>query len=191
MGLFYSEQYSIASGIHTAFKAKGNKRILTINHGSEKREKMKSQFPYKKFESFTRENFIITVLYIQFSKSPSSFGKLYKELKTVEKKDVQEFKNKIIYYKKYMKDDIDIIQLEKGNNVDLDYIVGLYREKKIEWFTFYFFILFFSADSLEKVKKSRIDGSLIKSIEKLLLYVTFSEKGMSYIKTLMKDEIKI
>jgi len=188
MGLSYNEQYNICSGIFMAFNNKSNKRILSVSHGKEKREIMKQIFPYKQYESWTKENFILACLYIMFTKSPSSLNSSYELLVDIEEKNIMKFKNEILYYKKYLIDDINRINIESFD-VSLDYIISEYRLGKIKWYTFYFYILV--NNEMEKINKSRINKHLMEKINKLLLYITFSEKSVLEIRKLMKENISI
>jgi hypothetical protein len=190
MGLSYNEQYNIATGIHMAFSNKKSARILSVSHGQKKRDQMKSSFPYKQYENWTKSNFIIACLYVAFKKSPSSVNSMYAALSDVEEREVLTFKNEIIYYRKFLQEDINYIKINEGNSVNIDTITELYRNNKIKWFTFYFYVIVSGTDQA-KLERSRINGYLLRKIKKLLLYVTFSEKSMMEIKQIMKEGIDI
>jgi hypothetical protein len=189
--LGYQDQYSIVAGIYFAFnsKSKNKKRTLSVTHGKTKRDKMKSVFPYNLYEEWTRENFIIASLYIMFVNKPSSLISAFGCLKDLDEKSVMVFKNEIIYYRKFLKEDIEKIKMMEPNP-SYKFMANLYRKNEIRWFTFYFFIVVKNVD-IDKILKSRIDGFLYNNIKSLLLYVTFSQKSMMEVKELMLDTIDI
>lgn len=190
MSLSYNDQYNIAAGCYFAFSNKKcNKRTLSVSHSKQKRDKMKNILHYSKYENWSKENFIVAVLYINFEKKPSSLISLLNELNDLDDKDAMKFKNEIIYYKKFLNDDITNISIEEGNNISYEYMVNKYRKKQIKWYTFYFYLVV--SNNIERVQKSRIDSNLLLSIKKLLLYITFSQDSMMQIKKIMQDGIKI
>jgi len=191
MSISYFDMYNTSAGIQLAFtNNKSNKRLLSVSHKEPKRERMKKIFPESKFKSWTKENFIIANLYINFNKSPSSLEGAFEFLADVEDKEVFAFKNEIINYRKFLIEDINRIKVEEGNNPGLDYMIDEYRRNKIKWYTFYFYLIVSGTD-LEKLSKSRLNGYLLKKIKKLLLYVTFSEKSMLMVRELIQDGIQI
>jgi len=189
--LGYNEQYNIMAGVYFAFstKSKNAKRTLSVSHGKAKREKMKAVFPYNQYEEWSRENFILGALYINFVKKPSSLISAFQELKDLDEKAVMTFKNEIIYYRKFLKEDIDKIMLNEPNP-SYEYMAEAYRKNEIHWYTYYFYVIVKNID-VNKILKSRIDGFLYKNIKSLLLYVTFSQKSMMEVKNLMNDVIEI
>ncbi|MHB8097972.1 MAG: hypothetical protein ACYDD5_00070 [Sulfuricurvum sp.] len=190
MGLSYNELYNISAGIFMAFTNKTDKRILTVNHPKSKRDNLEKIFPVSKYKDYTKENFIVTVLYVNFMKAPSSLIGCFEMLSNLEDKEALGFKNKIISYRKYLIDDIEKIKIEQGTNVSLDYMITEYRNNNINWYTFYFYLIA-SGQSIDDLEKSRLNGYLLKKIKKLLLYVTFSEKSILLIRELLQDSITI
>ena len=189
--LSYSQQYDLVAGIYFAFSnKKANKRTLSVSHGKEKRDNMKLVFPYNHYEGFTKENFIVSVLYIMFTKKPSSLMSAVQDLKELDVKKAMQFKNEIIHYRKYLLDDIERLKIEEGTNIPFSIIKDKYRKNEIKWFTFYFFIIV-KGVNVQELEKSRVDGFLYNNIKKLLLYVTFSEKSIMEVKQLMQDTIQI
>jgi len=189
--LSYNDQYNIMAGIYFTFnsKSKNKKRTLSVQHGTAKRDKMRAVFPYNKYEEWSRENFIIAALYIMFTNKPSSLISAFTELKDLEEKKVMKFKTEIIYYRKYLKEDIEKIKILEPTP-SYKFMTSAYRKNQIKWFTFYFYITVKNI-SIEEISNSRIDGFLVRNIKSLLLYVTFSQKSMMEIKELMKDTIEI
>ena len=193
MSIGYNSMYGIAAGIFTAFSSKGKtKRTLSVNHSIEKKENMKILFSVNKYNLDTKENFIVYNLYINFKHSPSSLVGLLDKLRDLDVKEALKFKNEIINYNKFLKDDIDRINLEESS-VDINYMLNEYRMKRIYWFTLYFYIETSNEKgaSIEEISKSRINEKLIRNIERLLLYVSFSEKTKESVKELIKDRINI
>jgi len=189
--LSYNEQYNIMGGVYFAFNSKSTKakRTLSVSHGKQKRDKMKAVFPYKQYEEWTKENFVIASLYINFVKKPSSLISAFSELKDLDEKEVMTFKNEIIHYRKFLKEDIEKIKMMEPSP-SYEFMADLYRKNEVKWYTFYFFVIVKNIN-IDKIMKSRIDGFLFKSIKSLLLYVTFSQKSMMEIQELMKDTIEI
>jgi len=189
--LSYNEQYDILAGIWTVFHNKNpKKRVLSVSHGKAKRDKMKNIFPYNQYENYTKENFIVSVLYLVFTRKPPSLIAAVRDLKDLNERNAMKFKNEIIHYRKYLLDDIEKLKIEDGNNISFEVIKNKYRKNEIKWFTFYFYIIVKGVDT-EELQKSRIDGFLYNTIQKLLLYITFSEKSIMEIKQVMQDSIKI
>lgn len=189
MSLSYDEMYNISGGIYVAFKNNKDKSVktFTINHGQKKRESMKVFFPMG-YETWTRENFIIANLYIQFNNSPSSLISSFETLKNTPKQSIMKFKDEILMYRKYLIEDIERIKLYE-TKIDANYIINEYVTNKVKWYTFYFYVMYSGLD-IGLIEKSRINKFLLIKIKKLLLYVTFSEKSASLIKTLINDSIK-
>jgi len=193
MSISFKDMYQMCAGIFTTFHNKeSNKRSFAVKHSIKKMEQMSYIFPSAKFKLKTRENFILSNLYVNFKEGPSSLVGAIEKLTDLDDKKVIQFKNEIINYRKFLKEDIDRINSEESK-VDLDYMVNEYRNNNIKWFTFYFY-LEASSDpkaSLEELSKSRINKILIQKIEKLLLYVSFSEQSRELIKSLMLERIAI
>lgn len=190
MSLSYDLMYNATAGIQLAFTTKTSSRLLSVNHRTKKRNQMLKIFPVNTFDTWTKENFILANLYINFTKAPSSLQSTIEFLKDVDEKEVYKFKNEIINYKDFLIQDIKRIKLEEGDNPGIDYMIQEYRNNKIKWYTFYFYLVVSGSD-IEKIQRSRLNGYLIKKIKKLLLYVSFSDKSMMLIKELLKDNIKI
>jgi hypothetical protein len=185
--------YNITAGIFSCFSAKkSDKRVLTVNHSREKRDKMEMLFPVNKYNSSTKENFVLFNLYINFKEGPSSLMSSIEKLRDLDIKKALAFKNEIINYRKFLKEDIDRINIEESV-VDVNYMINEYRNNKIHWFTLYFYLESSNEKgaSMEELSKSRINGMLIRKIEHLLLYVSFSEDSKKAIKELMQNRIKI
>ena len=191
MSLSYNEMYNITAGIYMVFSSpKNNVRTLSVNHRQKKRDTLEAIFPTNDYSNYTRENFIITNLYMQFHSSPSSLIGSIEKLRDIDKKDVWKFKDEIIHYRRYLQEDLNKIKTQEGNNPGLDYMVKEYRNNNIKWYTFYFYLVVSNTD-IEELSKSRVNGFLIRKIQKLLLYVTFSEKSMLLVKEILKDTIDI
>lgn len=193
MSVGYNTMYNITAGINSAFVSKNvGKRTLSVNHPQAKRDQMEMLFPVNAYNNTTKENFVLYNLYINFKEGPSSFVGAIEKLRDLDIKKALKFKNEIINYKKFLKEDIDRINIEESS-VDLNYMIEEYRINKIHWFTFYFYLEASSEPgaTMEALDKSRINGMLVRKIQKLLLYVSFSEESKNMVKQLMQDRIKI
>jgi len=193
MSIGYNEMYNVTAGIFTCFSAKKvGKRLLTINHPRKKREKMEKVFPVSKYNLMTKENFVLANLYVNFKETSSSLNGTIDKLRDLDEKKMLKFKNEIINYRKFLNEDIDRINIEESS-VSLSYMIDEYRANRIHWFTFYFYIEASGEEgaSLEEIGKSRINSVLVRKIQKLLLYVTFSDASKASIKKLMSNRIEI
>lgn len=193
MSIGYDHLYNITAGIHSAFASKKiGKRVLSVNHPRKKRDSIEKIFPTNKYNNTTKENFVLYNLYINFKEGPSSLIGAVDKLRDLEISKAIKFKNEIINYRKFLKEDIDRINIEEST-VNLNYMINEYRQNRIKWFTFYFYLEISNEPgaSLEELNKSRINSHLIHKIEKLLLYVSFSDKSKNKVKELMSDRIKI
>ena len=125
----FNEQYDIFAGVLYAFKSKTDKRTLHVSHKAKKREEVQKFFPYNKFKEYTKEEFIISTLYINFTWSPSSLESALEKLETLDRKEVLKFKNTIIHYRKFMQEDVQY--LKDNTDISLKAIIDSYRENKI------------------------------------------------------------
>lgn len=187
--LAYKDMYNITCGILMAFKNNSDKRLLSVNHPLKKMNSFEQIFPVSKYSEWTRENFIIAVLYINFYKSPSSINSCIDLLRDLDKSDVLRFKNEIINYRTFLIQDIEKLKID-SEHINIDYMTNLYRNNRIKWYTYYFYIIV-SGQDINKLLSSRINGHLLRKIKILLLYVTFSEKTMLLVKELLNDIIEM
>jgi len=174
MSMSYKELYNISHGIFLTFSSSLKKRTLRVNHSEDKRAKVKHLMP-SMFESWTRENFIVANLFVNFKYSPSSFQAALTLLsdERCTKEEIIKFKNDIVNYRKFLKD--DLIHLQKLEQLNVPIMVQEFNNHNIKWFTLYFFLLFSGCD-FEDLKKSRINNRLIKKLETMLLFVSFSKE---------------
>lgn len=188
--MVYDEQYNIANGIFMMFDKGSLKKIMAVRHSQKKRDEMKSLFPYKKFENYNKSVFILACLYVNFTKMPSSALGSIEFLRDISLKDIQLFKDSIVQYKKYLKDDILLLKNAFGTNISFDEITEYYRTNRIKWYTWYFYLVASGYD-LEKLERSRINGILYKKIKTLLVFVSFSQDSMLMVRELMSNSIRI
>lgn len=189
--LNYYEQYHITNGIFYAFSTKAKKRILSTSHSEKKIESFKSRFPYHKYESFTKENFIVLNLYINFKQSPSSVEDVLRHLQDTNfNEEVLGFKKKITQYRELLSAHIEYLMSTYGKP-SIQEIFDAYRKKKIEFYTLWFYLYYLGYDlysDIEELKVfSRVQVRELQKIKQLLLYVTFSEKSLVYIKMLLQQ----
>lgn len=184
----YDEQYDIFGGIFNTFDKSSNKKMMSVRHGRKKRDEVKPMFPYRKYESYTKSVFILACLYVNFVKMPSSVMSAIEELQNVSMKDIQLFKDNIVQYRKYLKDDIHNLINEFGTNVSFEQITETYRNGHIQWYTWYFYLTVSGYD-LEELEKSRINGILYKRIKTLLMFVSFSQDSMMLTKNLLSNNL--
>jgi hypothetical protein len=183
--LTFNEQYDISNGIFLAFKNNVKQRQLSVGHGSTVRERYQKIFPTK-YETFTKENFIITCLWICFKKSPSSYDSFLDILKELNfTTDVLPFKNSIINYKHFLQQDIAYLQSINGRGT-VHSIFNEYINNKIKFYTLWFYIKY--SNNLE-YNFNYIQNISINKIKVLLLYITFTESSMQTVTQLFNESI--
>jgi hypothetical protein len=107
--LTFNQQYDIANGIFLTFDKNLPVRKMTSNHSQQVRDKARVSFPYTKFESWTKERFAISVIYIMYKKNPPSFKNLGQMLYELDEKEVKSFKSDIVNYNLYVAKDVDYL----------------------------------------------------------------------------------
>lgn len=189
--LQFNEQYNVLHGIFITFDKNTNSRLLKSTHKQEVRERAKSMYSYKKYETWTKENLVVLGLYIMLKQKPSSFAGLLKELNNDDtKKWVSEFKDKIINYKSYIIQDINFILETIGEKPTINKIFDLYIDESIQFYTLWWFLKFSGAD-LDEIMKTRVKGSLLKRIRQINLFLTYKESNLEYIKRALVDKLNL
>lgn len=184
--LNYGVQYDIANGIFLTFKNNLAKRSYSVSHGQNTRDKAKAIFPYYKYESFTKENFISVCLYLMLTKSPSSVNGLYEMLKDIDPEDAFKFKDSIINYKLYVPKDIMYLREQYGDP-SVEQMFKEYKRNKIKFYTIWFFLKYKDIDVDDYIIKHKINGQFLQKIKQLMLFITFSDKAMSNVKLLFEE----
>ena len=185
--LHYSQQYGIANGIFITYDSQLDYRLLHSKHGEKVRDKMKMLFPHHKYETTTKENFIMTCLYVMFFKTPSSFRGLVEELREVDVKEVDKFKHSILFYREYIVKDVNYIKETYGANVDIGNLLKELSEQKINFYTMHFFVLFHPEIDINAVRKSRVFGHILRKLSFLMKFLTFKDESVAYVKTVFKS----
>lgn len=184
--LSYNQQYDISNGIFLTYDSQLEKRLLHSRHGEGVRSKMKNLFPYHKYETTTKENFVMTCVYIMFTKSPSSFRGMVSELREVEEKEVQDFKYKILNYNDYIGKDIEYLKNNYGN-CTYQQAFRAFVDKKINFFTLWFYILFNPDINRDTIRKSRSLAHILRKIEFIMKFLTFKQESVERIGILFKE----
>lgn len=181
--LSFDEQYNISQGIFLSFKNNAKKRQLSVNHSEKVRAKFKYLIPTR-FETYTKENFILTCLYISFTKSPSSYNSFLDILREIDfNKDTTKFKDIIINYKFYLNKDINLIRENYGSG-NISILFSEYSKNNIQFYTLFFYLKYTNTD-LDNL--STVQTIYINKIKVLLLYITFSEKSLINITKLFSE----
>ena len=189
--LQFNEQYNVLHGIFITFDKNTNSRLLKSTHKQDVRERAKSMYSYKKYETWTKENLVVLGLYIMLRQKPSSFAGLLKELNNDDtKKWVSEFKDKIINYKSYIIQDINFILETIGEKPTINKIFDLYVDESIQFYTLWWFLKFSGTD-LDEIMKTRVKGSLLKRIRQINLFLTYKESNLEYIKRALVDKLNL
>jgi len=184
--LHYNHQYDISNGIFLTFDSQLQTRLLHSRHGASVREKVKPSFPHTKYETMTKENFVMTCLYIMYDSAPSSYRGMITELHEVDQKLVNDFKYKILNYNDYMGRDIKFLKEEYGNATYQQVFRSLV-DKKVEFFTVWFFIMFNPNINRDTIRKSRSLAHLLRKIESLMKFLTFRQESVERIGVLFKE----
>lgn len=189
--LNYSNQLSIARGIFYCFNNKTDKKLLTIKYSEKIFNQDQKLLSYKKYESFIKEDFVITCLYLMIKYKPSSINKLYSLLKDIDfHNDILPFKTKIINYKIFIKKDLDYIT-ENYGNISLDNLLSLYKRNIIQFYTVWFIFKNRNISIENYIEKNRINGIHLSYIKQIMLYITFSEKAYEYVNAMLNDSSSI
>ncbi len=184
--LSYKQQYDIANGIFITYDSQLDKRLLHSRHGEKVRSNLKSMFPHNKYDTTTKENFVMTCVYIMYAKSPSSFRSMVTELHEVDVKDIYEFKHKIINYNDYLGKDIGFLKDTYGNATYQQVFRSLI-DKKIEFYTAWFYVLFNPDINRDTIRKSRSLTHVLRKLEFLMKFLTFRTESVERIKVLFKE----
>jgi hypothetical protein len=177
--------YNISQGIFLVNKNQSKQRQLSVGHSEKVRERFKYAFP-KRYTNFTKENFILTCLYINFSKSPSSFDRFLEILKELDfNTSVLPFKNSIVNYKHFIGEDVNYLKSTYGKPT-IEQMFTEYSNHKIHFYTLWFYIRF-QVENIDDYKYSNIQQIIINKVKIILLYITFSEESLAYIKSLFNE----
>lgn len=179
--LAFNDLYNISQGIFLAFKNNSKQRQLSVGHSDKVRQRFRYLFP-SRFETYTKENFVLTCLYICFKKAPSSFDRFLEILKDIDfNKDVMAFKDSVKNYKHYIVTDVNYIRENYGSG-SKEILFSEYNNNKIHFYTLWFYLKYNNINTFGYIEQIQINKLKI-----LFLYLTFSEQSLSYIQELFKE----
>ena len=176
----YRTQYNIAYGTFLTFLNDYEKPLLRVNHKKEKMEKIKKIFPYKKYQSFTKENFILMCVFVVYTYTPTSFEKMVEYLYNIDIDDFKKFKMILLDQMFYAKNDLETI-LNK-NQLPLN----LYIKNEITFIGMYVYILV--KNKIDEYKKSRIKVNIIKRLTFIFKYVKIKDEIIELYKKRLINE---
>jgi hypothetical protein len=182
--LNYSIQYNIANGIFQCFNKVNKKRLLSVSDKQDKLDKDKTLFPYQKYESYIKADFIVTCLYLMMKHKPTSKHKLYELLREDNFNEVMIFKNEIKSYKHFVQVDVDYL-IEIYGNATPNQIITEYKKGKIKFYTVFFLFKIKGVDFVEYILAHRINGVHLQYINQAMLYITFSEVAYEYVNKIL------
>ena len=182
--LSYKQQYDISNGLFLTWDNHLEKRLLHSNHGQKVRDKIKSAFPYYKYESRNRETFILGCLYIIFKKTPSSYRAMIAELKDLELKEISKFKHDIMYYQDFIKQDLSYLIENHGGVISSDKMLREYTSGKIKFYTLWFYYQFNPDEDIEKLRNSRVFSHIYRKLKFMMMFLTFSEDSVKDVRIL-------
>lgn len=189
--LQFNEQYNVLHGIFITFSNNSSHRILVSKHKGDVREKAKVLYPYKRYETWTRENLVLLGLHIMLDKKPSSFSSMLQTLIDDDNDTkVKYFKDIIINYKTYIIEDVNKIIERYGEKPSFDSMFQLYLDKEIKFYTLWWYLKFTNAD-IDKICEMRVKGSIIKRIKQLSLFLTFKESNIEIIKQILVTKLDL
>jgi hypothetical protein len=189
--LGFNDQYNVLHGIYITFSSNNKKRLLVSNHKADARNTAKLLYPYRRYESWTKENLVLLGLEIMLHKNPSSFhGMLQYMIDDENDKKVKYFKDIIINYKSYINEDVEKINVMFGEKPTFNQMFQLYSEKKIKFYTLWWFLKY-SGEDIDSICKMRIKGSIIKRIKQMNLFLTFKESNLEVIKKTLQEKLNL
>ena len=174
----YNKQYDLANGIFLTFDQQLDYRLLHSRHGAGVRDKMKMSFPYHKYEAVTKETFLLSCVYIMFTKAPSSYRGLVNELRDLDLKEISKFKASIINYNDYIQKDIKYIIKEYGGNVNYQNLIRDFIDKKIQFYTLWFYLVFAPDVDIEILKESRVFSHVYRNLKFIMQFLTFKQESV-------------
>lgn len=179
----YYKQYDISNGIFITYDNQLDYRLLHSKHKQETRENMKMFFPYQKYESVTKETFVLSCIYIIFTKTPSSFRGFVSELREIEIKDVKLFKHKILNYQDYMIKDVKHLKNNFGSSIDPQKVLTEFLNNKIEFYTAYWYLKVCK----EEWVPGRTFSHIMRKLKFVMLFLTFKDESVKTIKQLFNQ----
>ena len=189
--LQFNEQYNVLHGIYVTFNNNSNHRILVSKHKGDVREKAKVMYPYRRYETWTRENLVLLGLQIMLEKRPSSFtGMLHELIDEDTDKKVKYFKDIIINYKTNIIEDVNMILMKYGEKPTFDDMFQLYIDKNIKFYTLWWYMKFTNMD-IEKICELRVKGTIVKRIKQVSLFLTFKESNIEIIKQILETKLDL
>ena len=189
--LQYNEQYHLLSGIYFTFSNNLKEKSLHVGHSQQKIDKMKMFLSYKKYETTSKQNFIIINLYTMLLNNITSQHQLMETISNYtdqELKDIYSWKHKIQNFRLHLSKDITHINEKCGGRTDYQSIIQMFRRKEIMFYTCWYYGVY-TGINMNEVLKSRRFGKIMKKIQCLLLYISFDEKILQNIKTAFKDSL--
>jgi len=184
--LSFNQQYDIAHGIFITYDTQLDKRLLHSRHKNATRENAKMFFPHQKWEAKTKELFVLSCLYIMFTKTPSSFRALLGELREVDIKDVAQFKHKIINNYDYISKDTQFLKEKYGSSITEQIILKEFIDNNIQFFTAYWFVKLSKGDWVP----GRTFTHVMRKLNFIMLFLTFKEDAVDKIRGLF-DQFEI
>lgn len=181
--LDFNRQYDIANGIFLTYDTQLDYRLLHSKHKGKTRENVKNSFPYQRWESKTRELFVLACMYTIFTKTPSSFRGFLSELREIDMKEVAKFKHKILNYEDYLKKDIRYLLEQFGSSITPEIVLKELMKDNIQFFTAYWYLYFDKSG----FTAGRTFSHVMRKIKFLMLFLTFKEESVQNIKVLFEQ----
>lgn len=189
--LQFNDQYNVLHGIFITFTQNTKSRLVVSKHKGGTREKVKGIYPYHKYETWTKENLVLLGLMIMLEHKPSSFQGMLQMLHDDEiDQKVKKFKDIIINYKIYITQDVNMIIEEYGEKPTFDVMFKLYTDKKIKFYTLWWYLKYSGAD-IDSICNMRIKGNIIKRIKQMNLFLTFKESNLEQIKKVLETKLDL
>ena len=181
--LSYNQQYDIANGIFITYDSQLDYRLMHSKHKSGTRENVRMLFPYQKWETRTKEVFVLACLYVVFTKTPSSFRSFVSELREVSMKEISKFKHIILNNQDFLAKDASFLQKTYGSSVDPQKVLKEYVDGKIQFYTAWWFIKLNHEDFVP----GRTFSHILRKLKFIMLFLTFKEDSIQRIRELFKQ----
>lgn len=178
--LQFNYQYNISYPIFLTFNKK--KHIHNVYHSPEVKERYKKFYYFSKFETYTKEKYKLTVIYCMFKFNISSYTALLQKLNVIDFSEVYNFRDSLVNYRTYIKNDIDYLVSKYGKPSDVN-VLSEYYAYKINFYTCWWYLKY--SGTLEKNENSILYKPLLSQIQMLLYYVKFKESVLEEVKGIM------
>ncbi len=183
--LLYEQQYNLISGLFLTFSNdtldKDTCIALSVNHNVAKRESMMKQYNYRKYSSWTKSNFMLACLYVNFVKGASTFNAAFKLMGNLDEKEVLQFKRDLKFYNISIKDDLIYLRKAYIGSPTCTEIITDYQTGSISWFTTYEYV------KTKDENLTRLQKKIILKMKTMRRFLSLNDDIMKTIRDLTNN----